>query len=226
MTFLFGGIFYFLIALRSYDMAAQRFESDQDMSASCGIVFMGDFDKNRKTLGNETFRRLSYIKTMYSAGRVRKIICTGGARPKTGYFASQSAKEWLESEGIEEDIVHAENESCDTISNIQHSFALVDRLQCKSVALISSPVHLTRIRMLMKEMGINYPGNILYSAYDPGSQLPQISKLEKFNSVHHEWISKFVYLVLSDDWFDRLKSILRECESVQAGSEKFNMRKI
>jgi uncharacterized SAM-binding protein YcdF (DUF218 family) len=175
----------------------------------CALVFMGDFSADG--LGPVTQRRLGHVLSLYEQGRVGRIICTGGARPRSGVYGSRMARDWLARAGIPEGDILVEDRSCDTVTNILHGFALATDHNCTSLALVSSPIHLRRIAQIRDDLPSEQFLHYALSPYDPAHQKPRLRALDQMLAVHHEWLATAMQHILPKATINWIRDEVREC---------------
>lgn len=198
-----------LLSASLYIRQSKRMITEPFEMADCALVFMGDFSPDG--LGPETQRRLGHAQNLYEQGRVGRIICAGGARPRSGVYGSRMARDWLIRAGVLEDDVLVEDRSCDTVTNILHSFTLAAEHNCTTLALVSSPIHLRRIAKIIDGLPSEHFLDYTPSPYDPARQKPRARNLDQILAVHHEWLAKAMHHILPKAIINWMRDEVREC---------------
>lgn len=173
-----------------------------------GVLFMGSFNKSYTGLGKDTLRRIHHGTDLYKGRLIDTILCVGGTRPNIQVFGSIIMKDRLIDQGVPSEKILAETKSYDSVTNWQMAAQLIKRNRWKTVVIISSPLHVYRLRKIISQKPMSglrifyspYP----YQAYQEG--LLKLSLFEMWRQVQHEWIAYLTTTVLPDSVY---RSILR-----------------
>lgn len=170
------------------------------------VVLFSDFDA-RGGVDEETLRRLNATLDLYRGEAVPLIVCSGGARPSTGRYGSVSMRQCLIERGVPDDRVFAESRSNHTRRNIRESGQALQRMNVSRAVVVSSPVHLPRLRHLVSgESGIAFD----LAAYRLRDSEPPIRWPSLYWQIHHEFAAWLSHIVLPgetlDLWIDRTRA--------------------
>ncbi len=127
-----------------------------------GLVLGGfaSFDSAlNRTVFYEANDRLMQTLVLYKKGIIKKIMISSGS----GSILNQNNKEanavklYLENINIPDSAIIIENQSRNTLENIDFSFKIIDSLKIKSkVLVISSAWHLPRVKLCCAEKNVDY----------------------------------------------------------------------
>jgi uncharacterized SAM-binding protein YcdF (DUF218 family) len=179
--------------------------------ADAGVLFMGSFNKNYTELGKDTLRRIRHGRDLYESGLIDKILCVGGTRSKIQVFGSIMMKDRLIGQGVPSEKIIAETESYDSVSNWQMTEKLIEKNHWKIVAIISSPLHVYRLRKIisektMPELKIFY-SPYSYQAYEDTPL--KLSLIEMWRQVQHEWVAYLTTAILPDSVYRSMLRVIR-----------------
>jgi len=185
---------------------ASFFNDTVDRSSDAVVVFFGDHDKKLE-LGGETIRRLSHAAALYGSGKTSNIVCTGGRgllrlRCVSG---AELMKNYLVAAGISPDHIFAESESYDSLSNWEHSLAIIAVNRWKRITLVSSALHLYRLAGIVHGDSLA----ISYSPYPAGGISSFRDYLARRYWIHHEWMAYAAITVLPQKWYRWALGVMR-----------------
>ncbi len=170
------------------------------------VIFMGDFNNNYTGLGQETLRRLNFAIDLNKSKIVENLLCVGGSRPTKNVYGAKLMKKYLEQNGVPIENVFVEIQSFDSKSNWFNALKSIEEQGWRSIALISSSIHLQRL----KKKIINPIKHIKVSStpFSYSIAEPRITFLELWRGIHHEWVAYFVYS-LPEPLYKKILKILR-----------------
>lgn len=159
--------------------------------ADAGVVFFGDYIQENSSLGPDSKLRALEAVDLYTAGRIKSIICVGGYDLRYWKGRPHLMKKFLISKGIPETRIYYDSLSFNTITNWQEARKIINNQHFNKVVAISAPMHIFRIyRMIGSD-------SIYYHAYR--------YKPEKFRDfwrifkdTHREWLSHFLSFAMKD----------------------------
>ena len=117
-----------------------------------GTVFFHDHN-GRKGLSATTQLRLDQAAQLYQSAGIQDILCLGGCEQETQYSGGHKMKAYLIQHGIPADRVITDICSFDTTRNVKNLIRFMNKHDLKSCVLISSPMHLYRIKSLAAQFG-------------------------------------------------------------------------
>lgn len=117
-----------------------------------GTVFFHDHN-GRKGLSATTQLRLDHALQLYQKAVIQEILCLGGCEQETQYSGSRKMKNYLIQHGIPAGRVFTDACSFDTTRNIDNLIDFMDKHGLLSCVLISSPLHIFRIKTLAEKFG-------------------------------------------------------------------------
>lgn len=180
--------------------------SDRLAAHKTAVILFSNFDANGK-LDEETLRRIHHAVESLRQRDSLLIICCGGARPQTGQYGSLLMQDYLLEQGFEPSSIVAETNSNSTRSNIRSAAAVLESRRIAEATLISSPIHLPRVRHIASMA----TGTITfhYSAYPLDHGKPPANPATIYLQIHHEWAAWLVDVLLPDDVYNELLNRLR-----------------
>jgi len=148
-----------------------------------GVVFFDDFARDG-SLGAESRRRIAHALELARLGLVRELICVGGRRRDRARSGAELMAAALIAGGLTADHVRGDHRSFDTRSNWRSARALLadSGAGAADPLLISSPLHLLRIRHVTGGAGTPAPTMTIVAALH---RAPMTLWLD----VHREWIA-------------------------------------
>ena len=153
-------------------------------SYPAGVVLFGDFSAGG--IGHETERRLGVALELYRAGRLERILCVGGNRRDVPRRGAELMRDHLVAEGVSPAAILVGHGSYDTHTNLQEIAAIAEARGWVAVVIISSPLHLARVRALAATL--ERPVRFLFAPYDYDHVHPPVGGLELLRQVHYEWV--------------------------------------
>lgn len=128
-------------------------QSSTALSGDAAVVLGAAVDGNRPS---PVFReRIRHGVTLYHAGRVRKLIFTGGAGQATEPAESIIAKRYALRHGVPEDDILIETSSKTTRQNLLEARRLMFGSGLRSALLVSDPLHMERAMLMAADLGLN-----------------------------------------------------------------------
>ena len=89
---------------------------------------------------------------LYQAGRVQKIIVSGGLG-KEGFYEGDKMKEYYLAHKVPDSLVIVDNFGDNTRATVTNTLKLKDSLQFESLLVVSQYFHATRTKMLYHKKG-------------------------------------------------------------------------
>ena len=126
--------------------------SDNGESADI-VVILGSKVNEDGTLSARLEKRLECGLSIYKAGRVKKIIVSGGLGHE-GYYEGEKMQEYLIKKGVPKSDIIVDNYGNNTSATIENTVKIVDSLNYSSIIVVSQYFHLTRTKMLLKKTKI------------------------------------------------------------------------
>ena len=148
-----------------------------------GIVFFADFGSDGG-LGAESRRRADAAARLYAAGEVPRLLAIGGRRQHPDRFGSALVGERLQQLGVPAQHISVDRLSFGTVSNWQQATTLMREQQLHRPLLISSSLHLARIRHIAER-----PYAIALAPSQPLAEALRQRPLQSWLKVHREWIA-------------------------------------
>lgn len=96
----------------------------------------------------DSFRRVDAAIEALRGGRAQHLLMVGGCRPREGRFGALEMATYAIEAGIPPDIVHVDGGSFDTKSNLAEALKVAGDMNWNSIAFVSDPLHLLRIRKI------------------------------------------------------------------------------
>ena len=117
-----------------------------------GAVFFHDHN-GRKGLSPTTQLRLDHVVQLYQSTVIQDILCLGGCEQEALYSGARKMKDYCIQQGIPANRVVTDTCSFDTSRNVKNMIRFMNKHDMKSCILISSPMHLYRIKNLAEKFG-------------------------------------------------------------------------
>lgn len=204
--FLFGLLFLFVldsIAVQSYYHLARSTVNTMSIpeSSDAGIVFFGSFGPY-EGLSAQSAARVQHAANLYHEGKIQYIIAVGGLRENRERSGAALLVDALVKKGVSSDAVSLGAGSYDSQTNWKEAFDVIKANGWKSVVLISSNLHLYRLKGIVHDDTLA----IYFSPhpYDSGNLLEQAKK------VHHEWLAHLATALLPEQTYQSLLNVLRK----------------
>ncbi len=143
-------------------------------------VILGNKINEDGSLSERLAARLDQSVKLYMAGRIKKILVSGGLG-KEGYWEGSKMKEYLIKNHIPQEAVIVDNHGNNTEMTVKNTIRICDSLHIKKVISISQYYHQTRIKKLFKE-------NHFYTVE---SSSPGYFEIRDFYSVFREFIAYY-----------------------------------
>jgi len=197
--------FDIILSFNYYVLVRRNFRLINNYNVDAAIVLFGGFSKN-DGINNETMRRLNYAIQLYQKNRIKYILCVGGARPSKNLYGAELMKEFVIQHGVPKNEVFSERKSYDTITNLQEAVNMMTRYNWNSAFLISSPLHLFRIKNIFE---IPAEFDIKFLPYD-NTIKPDINLGEILIQTHYEYVAFIFVIILPDSMYNSIVKFLRK----------------
>lgn len=148
-----------------------------------GIVFYADFAADGG-LGAESRRRTDAAARLYANGSVPALIAIGGRRHHPDRFGSALVAERLQQLGVPARAITIDRHSFDTVGNWQQAINIMQQRQLQRPLLISSALHLARIRFIAAR-----PFCIALAPSQALRTTLRQRPLKSWWAVHREWLA-------------------------------------
>lgn len=174
-----------LLLVAAYLGWAQQMVADASGAApyDVGIVFYADFDRNGE-LGAESRRRADAAAALFRSGAIPRLIAVGGRRHHPDRFGSVLVGERLQQLGVPATAITVDRHSFDTVGNWQQAVKMLHQQRLQRPLLISSSLHLARIRFIAAE-----PFPIALAASQPLTTALRQRPLQTWLDTHREWLA-------------------------------------
>lgn len=177
---------------------------DRPLKADAIVVLFNRFG-DYHSMGPESLRRANYGIKLFKDGYAAHIIFAGGSRPSRNLYGPKLMAHFAQECGVPPEKIHYEVKSNDSISNWEESHRILKEHQWHSVLLVSSPLHLQRVKKMINHHGINvYYVPVPYEGCDP-----PITPFDHWFSVHYHSASYLLYCLLPSSTYRNLINALR-----------------
>lgn len=130
------------------------FSDNQDVEPADAAVVLGAAAWNGRP--SPVFEeRIKHALTLYSEGRVRVVVFTGGTGRGDNRSEAEVARAYALKRGIPATAVLTETESRSTWENLVGAKRLLDLHGLKRVLLVSDPLHMRRAMTMARDIGID-----------------------------------------------------------------------
>lgn len=159
--------------------------------ADAAIVFFEGFGPHHD-LSEETFARVNHAHRLLRQQRVGHIVCLGGGKPKRSARGAELMCEVLHRKGVPAGALHADRMSWDTDTNWGEATRIASANGWRSVALVSSPLHMLRI------FGVTVGSDLeIYLSPAPWPEKWSIGAgLSTWRAIHHEIVAWMARVLL------------------------------
>ncbi|MEP0191162.1 MAG: YdcF family protein [Erythrobacter sp.] len=132
--------------------------------------------------------RIDHAIALHNAGRVEKIIFTGGKSPDDELSEAASARKYAIARGINADAILIEEQSGSTRANLVEAKVILETEKLSDALIVSDPLHLRRASLMAAELKIDAATSAApTSRYQSFStQLPFL--LREVYFTHYFWI--------------------------------------
>jgi len=185
---------------------------EETAPAKAGIVLYGGI-RALPELDRETMRRLNRAFGLYSDGSIEYLLCAGGKRSQKGYYGARIMAEKLRALGVPRERIYREDESNDTVSNLENALAVANSHGWETVLIISSPLHVWRIKRIISSNGSASRATeriaIGYRGYSYTDCTPRCGMLEIWGYMHYSGIAVLARKALPDKAYRTVIDMLR-----------------
>lgn len=98
--------------------------------------------------------RINHAIDLYHAGRVGKLLFTGGYGKGSDFAESEAAKRYAIRQGIPEADILIETSSRTTFENLRNAKQVARQHQLQSFLIVSDPLHMKRAMAMAEDMGL------------------------------------------------------------------------
>ena len=147
-------------------------------------VILGNKVNEDGSLSERLKKRLECGLQLYKNDRVKKIIVSGGLG-KEGFYEGDKMKVYLVDKGVPASSIIVDNFGNNTQATVDNTIKLKEKLNFKSIIVVSQYFHVTRTKMLFKKRGIK---NI-------SSASPNYFEIRDFYSILREFAAYYTELI-------------------------------
>ncbi len=204
---LFSNSLFFRWVISTWEKPLQPAESVT--TGSEAIVVLGGMasfeDANKRVVFSSSGDRLMQSLDLYSKGKAKRIVISGGSGNLTGGQKPESefVKEFLIRLGYSDSLVYAENQSINTAQNAEFTAALFNRHKWpKNIILVTSAFHLYRASQCFEKWGfhvVGYGTDPLMPVVPISTSeaiIPNADTLSKWNLLIKEWVGILAYKLM------------------------------
>ncbi|MGI4874196.1 MAG: YdcF family protein [Janthinobacterium lividum] len=124
---------------------------DQGQRADVGVI-LGNKVNEDGTLSERLRQRLGCGLRLYRQGCVRRLLVSGGLG-KEGFAEGSKMRDYLRAQGVPDSVITVDNKGNTTRQTARNAWRLKNELRVKSVLVVSQFYHLTRTKMLFRQVG-------------------------------------------------------------------------
>jgi uncharacterized SAM-binding protein YcdF (DUF218 family) len=124
----------------------------------CGCESLLVFGKRltREGIDQDYRRRLDKTAELMQHNPSATLLLVGGTAPGDDISEAQAGRDYLISKGIEESRLYLEQQSQNTLENLQHARSMLSQQDAFPVALISNRYHLARISTIATSLSLQH----------------------------------------------------------------------
>ena len=204
IIFIFAVVLSIDIALvLFYNNQVKSFLEEQSLAekSDAAIVFFGDYTDDDK-LGPDSKNRANTAYDLFRNNKVRDIVCVGGYYYRQWQGKPHEMKNYLVDLGVPGENIVYDSLSFNTITNWNEALKIIHHRNYEKIVAISAPLHIFRISHLIDT---DY---VCYASYT--YEMNSWSDYWTFyKDVHHEWVSRFLDIILKDRVRNKLVYIFR-----------------
>ncbi|MCE2996430.1 MAG: YdcF family protein [Cyclobacteriaceae bacterium] len=123
--------------------------TDENKKADIAVV-LGNTVNPDGTLSTRLQKRLECSLHLFQAGRVKKILVSGGLG-KEGFYEGDKMKEYLLQKGVPDSLIVVDNHGDKTLATVINTLQMQEQLGFKSLIVVSQYFHVTRTKMLFRK---------------------------------------------------------------------------
>jgi uncharacterized SAM-binding protein YcdF (DUF218 family) len=132
--------------------------------------------------------RIRHGLELFRAGRVRKLIMTGGFGKGAAYSESETAKAWLLRHGVPPSQILTETRSHTTRQNLVEAQRLMKEQHLTTAFIVSDPLHMKRAMIIAHDLGMKAE-----PSPTPTTRYRSLSSktgflLREIYFIHHYWL--------------------------------------
>jgi len=132
--------------------------------------------------------RIAHGVDLYEAGRVERLLFTGGRGEGTSIAESEAARVMAVAEGIPDEAILTEDESTTTMHNLVEAQLVMRDAGAETALIVSDPLHMRRAMEMAEALGIQ-----AQSSAAPTSRYQSWHKklsflLRETYFIHHFWL--------------------------------------
>lgn len=98
--------------------------------------------------------RINHAIDLYHAGRVRKLLFTGGYGKGSDFAESEAARRYALRQGVPASDILIETASRTTLENLHYAQQVARQHQLHSFLLVSDPLHMKRAMAMAQDIGL------------------------------------------------------------------------
>jgi len=125
-----------------------------DQKKADAVVVLGSKVNEDGTLSERLEKRLECSLNLYKNKRAKLIIVSGGLG-KEGFYEGDEMKAYLVKKGVPETLIIVDNFGNNTLATVENTIKLKNKLNIKSIIVVSQYFHVTRTKMLFEKRGFD-----------------------------------------------------------------------
>lgn len=111
--------------------------------------------------------RLRHAVSLYTSGRVKRLVMTGGRGPGDSLAESEAGRGWAVANGVPADAILVETSSHTTRENFTEALPLLQENGIGRVLVVSDPLHMRRAMLMAADLGLDaHPSPTPTSRYE------------------------------------------------------------
>lgn len=122
--------------------------ADADAALVLGAAVIGD-------VPSPVFEeRLRHAAALYRAGRIERIVLTGGRSPEDDLSEAEAGWRWLVADGIPQSAILLEDGSRTTLENLVFAAPILAANGIETVLVVSDPIHMRRAMEIAERINL------------------------------------------------------------------------
>ncbi len=99
--------------------------------------------------------RINHALDLYRAGRVKRLLFTGGHGRGAPHAESEVARRYALARGVPAAHIHLETRSRTTLGNLKQASRIIRAQRWRRVLIVSDPLHMRRALLMARHLGLD-----------------------------------------------------------------------
>lgn len=166
--------------------------SDNGKTADLAVI-LGNKVNEDGTLSKRLEMRLKTGEQLFKAGRVKRILVTGGLG-KEGFYEGNKMKEYLIAHAVPDSLIIVDNFGNNTRASVENTLALRKQIHFNSLIVFSQYFHVTRTKKLFRDKGFE---NVSSASPDYFEWRDIYAVVREFPAYYTQTLFKLIHQILN-----------------------------